>query len=113
MYAQNSESCPHCGEDVANLTNHIRMSSGGGHGPQGRYPDAGDDAPEVELREEPADVDDVDQEDGDDQELAELEIVDTRAEASEYECAECGATLGYHQDPCECGENPMWRAPVA
>lgn len=31
--------CPYCGEQVNALKNHVRLSSGGGHGPSGEYPD--------------------------------------------------------------------------
>lgn len=31
--------CPYCAKDVNALKNHVRLSSGGGHGPSGSYPD--------------------------------------------------------------------------
>lgn len=33
------EACPYCGEEKSALKNHVRLSSGGGHGPSGSYPD--------------------------------------------------------------------------
>jgi len=36
--------CPYCGEEQTALKNHVRLASGGGHGPSGQYPDEfGDD----------------------------------------------------------------------
>lgn len=32
-------SCPYCGEEQKALKNHVRLSSGNGHGPSGEYPD--------------------------------------------------------------------------
>lgn len=113
------------------------MSSDDDHGPQGRYPEGwggentapapstapntgksgskGDDVPAVDVdgaREQRGDlVDDVDQEDGGD-DLEAFDFGDRPADASDYECGECGDRLEYHQDECSCGESPMWRVPV-
>lgn len=34
--------CPICGGDSGHINNHVRMSAGDGHGPQGTYPDGWD-----------------------------------------------------------------------
>lgn len=33
------EPCPYCGDPTGALKNHVRLTSGGGHGPAGQYPD--------------------------------------------------------------------------
>lgn len=37
--------CPHCGKETGMLRNHIRLSSGKGHGPPGQYPSEDDSRP--------------------------------------------------------------------
>ena len=129
MYADVSETCDLCGCEVSNLVNHVRMSSDADHGPQGRYPEGwngenGDTAPSIsaestnrsseDVDETPTiDLeDDVDQEDDAD-DLETITFDDDPADASEYECGSCGDRLEYHQNECQCGEAPMWRAPAA
>lgn len=34
-----AKNCPYCGEKQSALKNHVRLTSGGGHGPPGQYPD--------------------------------------------------------------------------
>lgn len=111
------------------------MSSDEDHGQQGRYPEgwqgentapapsttantgesdsAGTDVPTISAEDSSGDVDqedvDVDQEDAAD--LETLTFGDSPADASDYECSECGDRLEYHQSECSCGERPMWRAP--
>lgn len=34
--------CPLCGDETGHVNNHVRMKSGGEHGPQGQYPDGWD-----------------------------------------------------------------------
>lgn len=132
MYADNTTSCTICGKDVNNLKNHVRMSSDGDHGPQGRYPEGwsgenGDTGPSITAdsdntastdggrREQRGGVDldlvdDRDQEDDQEPERLEtLEWGDAPGDASDYECAECEDRLEYHQDECQCGASPMWR----
>lgn len=133
MLQPESSNCPICEEPVGNVKNHVRMSSDGAHGPQGQYPDGftesdgatppstqtprtpgGPDLSDsrLELRLEDDDDQEAGDVAGDGEDLPAVEFGDSLADASEYECAECGAGLAYHQDECECGEEPMWRAPV-
>lgn len=42
-----------CGEETGHLNNHVRMSSGGDHGPQGEYPEGWDvENPEANVQDE-------------------------------------------------------------
>lgn len=56
------EICPYCGRETGALKNHVRMSSGDGHGPRGEYPDGfdGESTPDPEHYEEPDPSDDRD-----------------------------------------------------
>jgi hypothetical protein len=90
------------------------MSSDDVHGPQGAYPEtwdpsgrgrlvAGDDG-DLDGGEEIG----ADQDGGDD--LPELELDDDPADARTYQCAGCGATVEFLGDCDDCGEELVWGA---
>lgn len=113
--------CPICDGETNHRNNHVRMSSGDGHGPQGTYPD-GYDKETGELVEGGNDPDDVeadggadaqgdeldagdvglddDGDEGDDGDLGESNdpddlLDDEAADSSEYNCGNCGHGLDY------------------
>lgn len=134
-------SCPFCDDDTGHVNNHVRMKNDDEHGPQGTYPD--DWNPDTRAVESPAgegeknrsDENESDDElelEGDGQESAsdveleaddggdekaDLEFKDTMADASEYECGECGTGLEYlggdnreegGKECPNCGERLFW-----
>lgn len=107
--------CPICGEQTGHANNHVRMTDGDGHGPMSEYPegwdkDQGDFDPEAFAVETEED-DETEENDSEsdvqidpepdpehveaDDEREELTFADTEADASEYECGECGEPLEY------------------
>lgn len=45
--------CPYCGEEHRALKNHVRLTSGSGHGPSGQYPEDFPDAPDQDEQPSP------------------------------------------------------------
>jgi len=45
--------CPYCGEEHRALKNHVRLTSGDGHGPSGQYPEDFPGAPDQDDRPDP------------------------------------------------------------
>lgn len=120
--SQHGGECPYCGESPQHLNNHVRMKSGGPHGPQGQYPENWDkenrridetlsaestqtDEDGSESAGESAGANDLldsggshEQSSGDESDDAtdpsDL-FEDLADDAREYECGECGEPLPY------------------
>lgn len=118
-----SETCPLCGKETGNINNHVRMSNGAEHGPQGSYPDGWDKATRtIDVDDDDETGEELELEDDDDQEdeLAdpETELVDDDpSEAREYNCGNCDHPLDYlggddrdegGKECPECGERLYW-----